>query len=170
MSETRPPGMGLTFLLLAGGILLLAGGLVFLCAASEGIASRFLVALVLLVLGAGLSAWAGLRWRRIRDLAPDVVEGRIVALADAHDAELALSQILSDLRLPEEVARGALTRLEAQGLVRPERREERVVFTFPGLRESKVVRRCAYCGSEYSVRQPLHKCPNCGGHLEIVKT
>ena len=40
---------------------------------------------------------------------------------------------------------------------------------FPGLKESKVVRRCAYCGNEYTVRKPLHKCPNCGGHLEIVK-
>lgn len=170
MNETRPPGMGLTYLLLAGGVLFLAGGLVFLCAASQGIASRFLVALVLLTLGAGLSAWAGLRWRRVRDLAPDVVESRIVALADAHDAELTLSQILSDLHIPEGVARSALSRLEAQGLVRPERREDRLVFTFPGLRESKVVRRCAYCGSEYSVRQPLHKCPNCGGNLEIVKT
>jgi hypothetical protein len=42
-------------------------------------------------------------------------------------------------------------------------------YAFPGLEETKVVRRCAYCGNEFSVKTPLHKCPNCGGDLELVR-
>jgi rubrerythrin len=80
-----------------------------------------------------------------------------------------VAQVVSGLDVPENAARAALARLEAQGLTHPERRDERTVYVFPGLQESKVVRRCTYCGNEYSVREPLHKCPNCGGTLEIVK-
>ena len=62
-----------------------------------------------------------------------------------------------------------LARLEADGFCHQERREDRTVYAFPGLKDSRVVRRCVYCGSEYSVREPLHKCSNCGGKLELVK-
>jgi hypothetical protein len=151
------------------GALCLAGGLIFLCAASRN-AGRLPIALALLVLGGGLAAWAGLRWRRARQLAPDVLDDRITALADQHDAEVTLAQVISDLGVPDQAARAALARLEANGLCHQERREGKTVYLFPGLKESKVARRCTYCGNEYSVREPLHKCPNCGGNLEIVRT
>jgi len=161
-------GPGLTVVALIIGVLFLAGGLIFLCAATQN-AARFPLALVLLLIGGGVSAWAGRRWRRAKELAPDVLDDRIIALADRYDAEITLPQIVSALNVPDEAARAALARLEGEGICRQERREERRVYVFPGLKESKVVRRCAYCGSEYGVREPLHKCPNCGGPLEIVK-
>jgi hypothetical protein len=152
---------------LAGG-LFLAGGLIFLCAATANMA-RLPIALALLAIGAGLAAWAGIRWRRSRQLSPEVLHRRVTDLAAAHDAELTLAMVMSELDLPDELARTALARMEANGLCHQERREGRSVYVFPGLTESKVVRRCSYCGNEYSVREPLHKCPNCGGNLEIVK-
>jgi hypothetical protein len=168
-SDNRLAGQGLTIAILAIGVLCLAGGLVFLCAAVQN-AARFPIALALLVVGGGLAAWAGLRLRRARDLSPDVLDDRITVLADRHDAEITLAQVVSELGVPDEAARAALARLEAAGFCRQERREGKTVHVFPDLKESKVVRRCAYCGNEYSVREPLHKCPNCGGKLEIVKT
>jgi hypothetical protein len=162
-------GQGLTVgAVLVGGIIL-AGGLIFLCAAVQNLA-RLPIAVVLLVIGGGLAGWAGIRWRRARQLSPDELGQRITELADASDGEVTLSQVMSALDVPEDFARPALARLEAKGLCRPEPREGRTVYGFPGLKESKVVRRCTYCGSEYSVREPLHKCPNCGGTLEILKT
>jgi rubrerythrin len=128
------------------------------------------IALALLVIGGGLATWAGIRWRRARLLDPDVLDDRITTLADRYDAEVTVAQVVSELGVPDEAARAALARLEADGFCRPERREGRTVYVFPGLKESKVVRRCTYCGNEYSVREPLHKCPNCGGTLEIVRT
>jgi hypothetical protein len=162
-------GQGLTFgAVLVGGIIL-AGGLIFLCAATQD-AARLPVAVVLLVIGGGLAGWAGIRWRRARQLTPDVIGQRITDLADASDGEVTLSQVVSTLDVPVRFARPALARLEALGLCRIEQREAKTVYNFPGLKESKVVRRCTYCGSESSVREPSHKCPNCGGTLEIVKT
>ena len=167
--SNRLAGRGLTIAAFVVGALFLAGALVFLCAAVQN-TRRIPLALVLLVIGAGLAIWAGMRLRQARQLAPDAVDGRIVDLAAQYDAELTLALIVGDLDLPREVARASLARLEANGLCRTESREGRTVYTFPGLKESKVVRRCVYCGSEYSVREPLHKCSNCGGNLEIVKT
>jgi hypothetical protein len=151
------------------GIVCLAGGLIFLCAALDRPA-RIPVAAVLLLLGGGLAAWAGFRWRRARALSPDVLDDQIITLAAASDAEATLTQVVSKLSVPDSAARAALARLEANGLCHQEHRETKTVFVFPGLRENKVVRRCSYCGSEYSVREPLQKCSNCGGSLEIVKT
>jgi Zn finger protein HypA/HybF involved in hydrogenase expression len=50
-----------------------------------------------------------------------------------------------------------------------ENREGREAYVFPELKETKVVCRCAYCGNEFSVKTPLHKCPNCSGDLELVR-
>jgi hypothetical protein len=168
-SENRLAGQGLTIGAFFVGVLLLTGGLIFLCAAVQNPA-RWPIALALLALGGGLAAWAGLRWRRARELSPDVLDDRITTLADRYDAEVTLAQVVSDLNVPDVAARAALARLEANGLCHQERREGKMVYVFPGLKESKVVRRCAFCGNEYSIREPLHKCPNCGGQLEVVKT
>lgn len=165
----QPGAWGSTLAILAVSVLFLSGGLVFLCAAAQS-AARFPIAIALLLGGGGLAAWAGLRWRRARTLSPDVLDDRIVRLADSSDAELTLAQIVSALDAPDDAARAALARLEANGLCQQERRDGRTIYVFPGLRESKVVRRCSYCGNQYSVREPLHKCPNCGGNLEIAKT
>jgi hypothetical protein len=148
--------------------LLLALGLIFLCAAVDNPA-RIPVAAALLIVGAGVAMLTAWRWRQARRLAPDILDTAIADLAASSDAEVTVAQVVSGLDVPENAARAALARLEAQGLTHPERRDERTVYVFPGLQESKVVRRCTYCGNEYSVREPLHKCPNCGGTLEIVK-
>jgi hypothetical protein len=151
------------------GVLFLAGGLIFLCAAVEN-AIRLPLALALLLIGAGLVAWGSLRLRRAQQLSPDTLDDRITNLAAAHDAELTLAQVISALDVPNDAARAALAHLEADGLCHQERREGRTFYVFPGLKQTKVTRRCAYCGNEYSVREPLRKCPNCGASLEIAKT
>jgi hypothetical protein len=168
-SNNRLASQGVSLAAFLFGALMLAGGLIFLCAAVQNPA-RWPVALALLVIGGVLAGWAGLRFRRARQLSPDVLDDRITTLADRYDAEITLAQVVSGLQVPDGAARAALARLEAQGLCHQERREGKAVYVFPGLKESKVVRRCTYCGNEYSVREPLHKCPNCGGTLEIVKS
>jgi hypothetical protein len=168
-SGSRPPGQALTVAAFLAGALLLAAGLVFLCAAVQNTA-RFPIAFALLALGGGLAAWAGIRWRHARQLAPEVLEGRITDLAAAHGAKLTLAQVASELDVSDVAARNTLASLEARTLCHQERQGDRIVYVFPGLRESKVVRRCTYCGNEYAVREPLHKCPNCGGSLEITET
>jgi hypothetical protein len=158
-----------TVILFLAGVAFLGGGLIFLCAAVQNTA-RLPIALALAAIGVALAAWAGLRWQRARQLSPEVLDDRITVLAASHDAELSLAQVVSELKVPDEAARAALARLEAVGLCTQEQRNGQLTYIFPGLKERKVVRRCSYCGSEYSVREPLTKCTNCGGTLEIVKT
>jgi hypothetical protein len=167
--QYQPPSRTLTLTAFFTGVLFLTGGLVFLCAAVEN-AIRLPLALALLLIGGGLVAWAGLRLRRAQQLSPDTLDDRITNLAAAHDAELTLAQVISALDVPNDAARTALAHLEADGLCHQERREGRTFYVFPGLKQTKVTRRCSYCGNEYSVREPLQKCPNCGGSLEIAKT
>ena len=168
MSNTsRFAGQGLTVGALLVGVLFLATGLIFLCAAVQNTA-RLPLAVALLLIGGGLAAWAGVRLRRQRMLAPDALDDRITALAASHEASVTLAQVVGELNVPDDAARAALARLEADGLCHQERHGDKNVYVFPGLKESKVERRCAYCGNTYSVREPLHKCPNCGGSLEIT--
>jgi len=73
------------------------------------------------------------------------------------------------LGMDRSAALEALALLEGRGQCYPEPREGREFYVFPGLEETKVVRRCAYCGNEFSVKTPLHKCPDCGGELELAR-
>ncbi len=166
--DGQPARQALIWSAFLAAALLLATGLIFLLAAISQ-PQRLLVSLLLLACGVALAAWAGKQWRRLRRLSPQFLDGRIAELAAAQDAEVTLVQVISALDVPEAPARNSLQRLEANGLCYQETREASTVYVFPGLRERKVVRRCAYCGSQHSVRQPLHKCPNCGGDLVVVK-
>lgn len=155
-----------TFLL---AVLLLAAGLLFLCAANLR-PSRLILAAALLVLGGGLAAWSGLNLRRARQLEPENLSDQITALAEqSGHAEITLSQAVSELKVPDEAAQEALDLLVEKGQALREFRDERWIYLFPGLKESKVIRKCSHCGREYSVKTALYECPNCGGKVELIR-
>jgi hypothetical protein len=150
-------------------VVLLVLGLIFLCAATRE-PGRLPLSLLLLVIGGGLAAWSALTWRRGQQLEPERLADSIIDLVRARGStEVSLAQIVAELNVPTDAAQQALGVLEQRGECRRERGPEKDLYVFPGLMEVKVVRRCAYCGSEFSVKQPLHKCPNCGGELELVR-
>jgi hypothetical protein len=150
-------------------VILLAIGLLFLCAATRE-PGRLPLALSLLVIGGGLATWGALAWRREQRLEPERLGDSIIDLVRASGgAEVTLAQIVAELNVPTEAAQRALGMLERRGECRRERRADKDLYIFPGLVEVKVVRRCAYCGSEFSVKTPLYQCPNCGGQLELVR-
>jgi DNA-directed RNA polymerase subunit RPC12/RpoP len=149
-------------------VVLLAAGLLFLCAATRQ-PSRLLLAGALIVVGAGLAVWSGTTLRRLRDLDPENLSDRITQLARGGDAEVTLSQVVSELGVPDEAAVAALNLLERRGQAYRERRTEREFYIFPGLKPSKVARKCPYCGGEFSVKTPVYRCPHCGGDLRLVK-
>ncbi|MFN2189667.1 MAG: hypothetical protein ACK2T3_12960 [Candidatus Promineifilaceae bacterium] len=158
-----------SIILLALGIVSLTLGLIFLCASINNTA-RIPIAVILLVLGAGMAAGGGVMLRRQRELSPETVADRIVGLAEKDDdAELAVTEIVAGLRLPEKAVLDGLDLLEKRGRCRREYRDDHAVYVFPGLKQSKLIRKCSYCGSTFSVKDPLHKCPNCGGTVELVR-
>jgi len=159
----------IAYVALIAAIALLAGGLLFLCAATRA-PGRLWLALALLVLGVALAAWAGVTLRRLRDLDPEHVADRVVELVRRRgDDEITEADIIGSLGVPAETAQQAVGVLAGRQLIERQRRGDRDVLVFPQLRASKVARRCPYCGSAFSVKTPLHKCPNCGATLEVGK-
>ena len=146
-----------------------AGGLMFLCAAiSEP--SRLLLAALLLVIGGGLAAWGGITLRRLRELDAENLSDRITELAKAGgNGEVTLAEAVAELRVPDEAAVAAFNLLERRGTAHRDRHGEQDVYVFPGLQPSKMMRRCPYCGAEFSVKHAVYRCPHCGGDLRLQK-
>jgi hypothetical protein len=148
--------------------LLLALGLLFLCASSVS-AGRAPLAIVLLILGAGGAAWSAFAYRHWAARQPGTLASRITELASQNHGEIAVAQVMAALNLPRDAVAAGLDRLVSDGQCHPEAREGGTVYIFPTLQQHKVVRKCAYCGNTFPVKEPLEKCPNCGGKLEMVK-
>ena len=166
-TETGRRSFAIAVLLISA--LFLALGLLFLCAATRQ-PSRLLLAVALLVIGGGLAAWSGLTLRRMRELDPEKLSDRITELARAGgSSEVTLSKVVAELGVPDEAALAALALLEERSQCYRERHEEREVYLFPGLEPSMVRRRCPYCGSEFSVKTPVYRCPNCGGDPQLER-
>jgi hypothetical protein len=159
-----------SYLAIGVAVVLLVTGLVFLCAASRD-AARLPLVLILLVVGGGLAFWGGTSLRRTIALDPENLSDQITRLArQSGGGEMTLSQAVSALNAPDEVVEEALRLLVERGQAYPEYRQDREVYFFPGLRAAKMVRRCESCGTEYSVKEAIYICTQCGGKVEVVRT
>jgi hypothetical protein len=149
-------------------------GLLFLCAsaaATEKTAVRFILSLLLIILGAAGAAWAGMTWRRLSDIEPQRLADRIVEMVRLQGRfETTAAEVVASLSAPASNVQAAIDVLQSRGEVTPENRDDRRVYVFPNLKESKVERVCPHCGSRFPVKQSLMQCPNCGGNLELKRT
>lgn len=151
------------------GVVFLLMGLILLVAAINA-PSRLLPAVAMLVVGAGLVGFGIWLLVRQKQLSADTLDDSILELAKRSNGEVTVAQVVSELRVPDMAARQALDLLESRREAMREWREDRAVYLFPGLKESKVVRQCTFCRSTFSVAQPIHKCPHCGGtEIELVR-
>jgi hypothetical protein len=159
--------------LVVGG-LMLGLGLLFLCAsaaAPEKAVTRIILSLLLILVGTLGVTWAGKTWRRLSDIEPKRLADRIVEMVRTQGKfETTAAEAVAGLAAPAASVQAALEALQSRGEVEPEQREDRRVYVFPNLKESKVERRCPYCGAQFPVKQALSKCPNCGGNLELKRT
>ncbi len=142
--------------------------MLFLCAAVSA-PERWPLAIVLLVVGAAGTGWSGLSYSRWLGRQPGALAARITDLAEQNSGEISLAQVMSALNVPAAVATAAMDDLQQKGQCHMEPRGEKTLYVFPGLKERKMVRKCVSCGSTFPVRDPLQKCPNCGGNLEVVE-
>ncbi len=142
-------------------------GLLFLCA-SAMVPERMVLAVILLGLGAIGAGWSAFAYRRWLNMQPSALAVQITSLAADNNGELALSQVMSSFGATELDAAAAFAELVQKGQCRREARADQVIYVFPGLKERMMVRKCAYCGSTFPVKQALQKCPNCGGALRLA--
>jgi len=149
-------------------------GLMLICAsaaAPEKAGTRLILGAVLIMLGGGGAAWLGRAMRRASEIDPQRLADRILEwLRAQNQSETTAAEIVGALSAPQDKVAAALEILQARGEAKPEQREARRVYVFPNLKESKVERRCPYCGAQFPVKQALSQCPNCGGNLELQRT
>jgi len=159
----------LLIVLILGG-LMVGAGLLFLCAAMVR-PERLALAIVLILVGGAGAAWAGLTWQHLNNIDPKRLADRIVEMARSQGQfETTAAEAVAELAAPAANVQQALELLQSRGEAVPEQREDRRVYVFPNLKESKVERRCPYCGAQFPVKQALSQCPNCGGNLELKRT
>jgi uncharacterized Zn-finger protein len=150
--------------------LMLGLGLLFLCASIRA-PQRLILAVLLVIIGAAGVAWAGTTWRRLSDIEPKRLADRIVEMVRTQGKfETTAAEAVAGLAASAASVQAALQVLQTRGEAVPEQRDDRRVYVFPNLKESKVERRCPYCGAQFPVKQALSKCPNCGGNLELKRT
>ncbi len=147
---------------------LLILGIIFLIGASTQ-PGRIFTAAVFLLLGGALVVWGALRLRRLAEISPEALATGIVDLARRLDGEVTVSQVQAEFRIPRDMALGALEKLRGRGDSQRELRGDHYAYIFKGVMPAKAIKRCPYCGSEFSVKSPLRECTNCGAALEIVK-
>lgn len=164
----------MVLIVLAAGGLTLGCGLLFLCAsaaAPEKMLVRFILALVMIVVGGAGAAWAGANWRRLSEIEPKRLADRIVEMVRLQGKfETTAAEAVAGLSAPADSVQAALRVLQERGQVTLEPRGDRQVYVFPNLKESQVERRCPYCGAQFPVKQAITRCPNCGGNVELQRT
>ena len=152
------------------GALMLGLGLLFLCASIRE-PQRMVLAALLIVIGAAGAAWAGTTYRRLSEIEPKRLADRIVEMVRSQGKfETTEAEAVAGLAAPAANVQAAFDLLEARREAAPEHRDDRRVYVFPNLKESKVERRCPYCGAQFPVKQALTQCPKCGGNLELKRT
>ncbi|MEN6302194.1 MAG: hypothetical protein ABFD96_05675 [Armatimonadia bacterium] len=144
------------------GVLLALLGLVFLLAPG-----RAGTGLIMLLIGGAIIAFSASRLRVMKNLSPEGVEQQLQAAAAASGGELTVTEAVALTALEDGVVRAGLERLLHKDLVRLERRDGSDYYIFPGLTETKMIKKCPYCGNEYPLKQAGRTCPSCGGNLEI---
>ena len=159
----------LLIVLILGG-LMVGVGLMFLCAAMKQ-PERLALAIILILIGGVGAGWAGLTWQHLNNIDPKRLADRIVEMVRSQGQfETTAAEAVAELAAPAPNVQRALELLQSRGEAVPEQRDDRRVYVFPNLKESKVERRCPYCGAQFPVKQALSQCPNCGGNLELKQT
>lgn len=153
--------------LLVVAVLLILLGLVFMVG-SAGKAHILVLGLVMLVVGIVGSVFIVRHLAKLARTSPDTVDERVLALARLSGGEVTVGEVAGGLQVPVHDASASLERLVGQGLAEHKVKGEDLFYTFAGMVDIRKQKKCSYCGNGYSIREPGHKCPSCGGNLEIV--
>ena len=165
--------MGNRTAMVAGGcvlgvaILVLLFGLIFLLG-SQGNLAILLTGTLMIVVAIAAGVFAIRKMGQVATTSPDAVDERILNLATLSGGDVTAAEVTGALGVPLADAQAALERLVSKGLAEHKVRDGDLYYTFAGIATVRKIKRCAYCGTEYPLREPGHKCSSCGGMLEIV--
>lgn len=142
-------------------------GLTFIIG-SQGKIGTAVTGLVMLVLGLAGGIFTIRKMGQLVARSPDSIDERVLKLAAMSGGEITAAEATGALTISVDEAQASLDRLMGKGMAELKVRDETVYYVFAGLAEVRRVKKCAYCGNEYAVRDPRRTCPSCGGNLAIV--
>lgn len=119
-----------------------------------------LVGIVALVLGFNLN-------RSHDENTPATIDGAVTTLASQKNGIATPDLIVAELGYTRTQALESLDRLQGKGSCRVELKESGQVWVFDSVKSKKMIRKCAFCGRKYPVSEPVTKCPNCGGQVNL---
>jgi hypothetical protein len=149
------------------GVVLVLLGLTFIIGSkgSIGTAATGVLMLVIGVVGGILTIR---KMGQLLGRTPDSIDERMLNLAGMSGGEVTVGEATGALMISVDEAQQSLDRLVGNGMAELKVRDETVYYVFAGIAEVRKVKKCAYCGNEYAVRDPRRTCPSCGGNLEVV--
>jgi hypothetical protein len=148
-------------------IVLLLFGLIFVLG-SQGKATTLLVGLLLIAAAIALGVFTIRRLSVAAGQSPDAIDERILNLATMSGGEVTPGEATGALQASVADVSASLERLVSKGLAQMKVRDGNLYYVFPGIATVRKIKRCAYCGTEFPVREPGMKCASCGGNLELV--
>jgi len=148
-------------------ILFLLFGLIFLLG-SQGKPAILVAGIVMIVLAIAAGVFTMRKLGQVAGTSPDAIEERIVNLATMSGGEVTAAEATGALQVPVAEVQRALEELVSKGLAEHKVRDGDLYYVFPGIATVRKIKRCAYCGTEFPLREPGHKCSSCGGMLEVV--
>lgn len=98
--------------------------------------------------------------RADREKNPSYIRQQVLKKAEKYAGKVPVRVFLNK---SEEYQR-VLMNLQQEGICHQE--DETYIFPDYLLKVTKV---CPFCGSEFPVKDPIRKCPNCGGTLEVKR-
>ncbi len=150
------------------GVLLALLGLVFIIG-SKGSFGTAATGVLMLVIGVVAGILTIRKMGQLLGRTPDSIDERMLNLAAMSGGEVTVGEATGALMISVDEAQQSLDRLVGKGMAELKVRDETVYYVFAGIAEVRKVKKCAYCGNEYAVRDPRRTCPSCGGNLEVVQ-
>ncbi len=158
----------------AGGCVLIVAfllavlGLIFLIG-NQGKAGTVATGVLMLIMGVGSGIFTIHKLGQLMASAPDRIDDRVLNLAAMSDGEITTGEVAGALSISVSEAEASLARLVGNGLATLKTHPDgQICYAVAGLAEAKKVKKCPYCGGEYSIADPKRTCPSCGANLQIV--
>jgi len=148
-------------------VLFLLFGLIFVLG-SQGRPAVLLTGGAMTALAVTAGVFTIRRMGQVANTSPDAVDERVLSLATMSGGEVTAAEVTGALQVPIAEAQASLERLVSRGMAEHKVRDGDLYYAFAGIVATRKVKRCAYCGTEYPLREPGMKCSSCGGSLEIV--
>jgi len=157
--------------IIAGAVILLPGvilfllGIIFVIASNEG-NSRLRTGFILMGVSLPLIIPGLMLFLRGLSMSPSSIKKKILSIA-AKNNGLVREEILWGPFANTEAAEEEITEMKRSGLVRTETKSGVNFYIFPGYQFKLKLKKCPYCGSDFSMKSNLETCPSCGGDLKF---